>query len=592
MALDTPNVDGLERSSFPPALACATLVLLAVLLPWFFGGVLRETLKLTLIVGLFAVALAYLGQLRGRALLLPAIPLWPLAGLLALGLLQLVPLPPPLHALVAPGSHAIWHPAVPAAAGILGASWRPVSVDPAATRESIAFAGLLGLLLLLSAPALTSRRGALRAALAVALGGTLVGVFAVATRTAFGPLLYGHIAVPTISPYGPFVNKNHFAGYVAMTTLLAAGLCLGLKQDAERRTKDGDWRSGPRAGLVLAAGACALAGALAVLVSLSRGGSLGLVAGAGVFVLVHVLATRARKGATQDRRLAAWLSLGAVVLLAVVIVVLPAESKERLRSSVSLGDTSASFRLTTWASTLRLVRQSPLVGFGYGGFESAYPAFKASLGDFQVQHPENQALELLAEGGLVALLLVAAGLRVFGGAAVAGSRQRGEPLRRGMVTGAAAGLAALIVQDAVDFNLHVPSNAFVFAFLAAVVAAGRGSHAARGAGVLLGLGAAITVTVVAAMAYTKPPLSLETWRDSAQRAAGLTGDRALRLTRTETGLRAYVQRRPYDPQAWLLLGWTRLVAGDRAAAHALFEHARALDPANPQVADRVRDLTR
>lgn len=590
MALDTPTVDGRERASSAPALACAALVLLALVLPWFFGGVLRETRQLTLLVGLSAIVLAYLWQLRARALLLPAIPLWPLAGLFVLGALQLVPLPPALHALLAPGSHAIWHPAVPAATPFLDASWRPLSVDPVATRESIASSGLLGLLVLLAAPALTSRRGTLRAALAVALGGTAVGVFAVATRTAFGPLLYGHIAVPTLSPYGPFVNKNHFAGYVAMTALLSAGVCLGLKQDAERRTRDGDWRHGPQAGLVLAAGACALAGALAVLVSLSRGGSLGLLAGAGVFVLLHVLATRSRKGAAHARPLLVWLGLGVLVLGAMAFVVLPAESKERLRS-VSLGDASASFRLTTWAGTLRLVKQSPAVGYGYGAFESAYPPFKASLGDFQVQHPENQALELLAEGGLLGLLLAAAGLRVFFGAAVAGSRQRGEPLRRGVVTGAAAGLCALLVQDAVDFNLHVPSNAFVFALLLALVAAARGTRAATSVPVLLGMGAAILSTVVAAVAYTKPPPSVEIWRDSAQRAAGLTRDRALRLTRTEEGLRGYLQQRPSDPQAWLLLGWTRLAAGDLAAALALFEHARALDPANPQVAARVRDLT-
>ena len=590
MAQDTPSRDGSEFPSGPAALACSTLVFLAVLLPWFFGGVIREHRQLTLIVGLAVTALAYAWQLRSRVLYLPSLALWPMAGLFALGALQLVPLPPPVHALLAPGSHAIWHPSTPAAASFLeAAAWRPVSVDPVATEESLAFAGMLGLLSLLAAPALAAHRVARRAALAVALGGAAVGVFGVVTRTLFGPLLYGHIAVPTISPYGPFVNKNHFAGYVAMTALLAAGLCRGLKDDAARRAPDGDWRHGPRAGLVLAAGAASLAGALAVLVSLSRGGSLGLAAGAGVFVLVSVLATRARRGSGHDRRLAVVFGLGLALLLVTALLILPAASKERLRS-VSLSDASASFRLTTWAGTLRMAARGPLVGYGLGSFEFAYPPFKTSLGEFQVQHPENAAMELVADGGLAALLLAAAAFRALASSATAGSRQRGEPLRRGIVTGAFAGLAALLVQDLVDFNLHVPSNAFVFAFLAAVAAAS--SRRVSDPRVLGGVGLALAVSVWASRAYMAARPSVEPWSAGALRAAGVPGDRRLRLERTESGLRTHLQRRPSDAQAWLLLGWTRLAAGDRASAQALLQHAAALDPANPWVAARVRELSR
>jgi O-antigen ligase len=592
MALPAPSKDNAERAPAggAAALCCGTLVLLAALLPWFFGGVLRETRQAALLVGLFAALAAYLWSLYRRALELPALPLWPPAVLLALGALQLVPLPPALHALVAPGSHAIWHPRNPAAGPVLGAVWRPLSVDPSATSETLAFAGLLGLLALLAAPALGSRRAALRAGLVVALSGTAVGVFGVATRTAFGPLLYGHIAVPTINPYGPFVNKNHFAGYVAMAALLAAGICLGLKEETRRRARDGDWRHGAEAGWVLALGAASLSGALAVLVSLSRGGSLGLVAGALVFVVVHVLATRARRGAVYDRRLTALFGAGGLLLLVAALVVLPAESKARL-GRLSLRDASLSFRLSTWAGTLRLATHSPALGYGYGAFEPAYRPYKTSLGDLQVEHPENQMLELLAEGGLAGLFGAFVTLRVLAGAATAGARRRGEPLLRGLVTGATAGLCALLVQDLVDFNLHVPSNACLFTLLVAVVAAGHGVRTVWGWRACAGVGMALAVVALAATSFASAPPSLETWRESAQRAAGLSSERALRLERTEAGLRAYLQHRPSDPEAWLLLGWTRLLVQDRVAAKGLFEHARALDPANPLVEAQVRSLT-
>jgi cytochrome c-type biogenesis protein CcmH/NrfG len=181
-------------------------------------------------------------------------------------------------------------------------------------------------------------------------------------------------------------------------------------------------------------------------------------------------------------------------------------------------------------------------------------------------------------------------LRLLGAAAVAGSRQRGEPLRRGLVTGAAAGLTALLVQDVVDFNLHVPSNALVFAFLMALVASARGSRAASGAPAVAGLGVALIAIGLAAATSRNPPPPLVAWQESAQRAASLPGDRRLRLERTEKGLTEYLQARPGDAHAWLLLGWTRLAVGDRAAARELLEHARALDPANPHVAARAREL--
>ncbi|MFI4944504.1 MAG: hypothetical protein ACHP85_14650, partial [Burkholderiales bacterium] len=77
---------------------------LAVVGPWAIGAVLPAARLALLLVALAAVAVALLtGALRG-SLTLPAEAAWPHAGDLALALVPIVPLPEPLHRLLAPGS--------------------------------------------------------------------------------------------------------------------------------------------------------------------------------------------------------------------------------------------------------------------------------------------------------------------------------------------------------------------------------------------------------------------------------------------------------------------------------------------------------
>jgi len=229
---------------FPASLALGVLVAIAVLAPWPFGAVRPGALFAVAALALLAGALALAAGAWRGGVALPAVPLWPLAGFVALALLQLVPLADPLHALLAPGSHAVWRPAAPEVAAVLGTAPRPVSVDPDTTLRGIALTGGLALLALIAAPALSRPGRAVRAVAAVAAGGVALSAYAIFARARFGALLYGTIAVPTVSPFGPFVSKNHFAGWIAMATLLAAGLALGLADRA--RGRGGDWTTDPR----------------------------------------------------------------------------------------------------------------------------------------------------------------------------------------------------------------------------------------------------------------------------------------------------------------------------------------------------------
>jgi O-antigen ligase len=498
--------------------------------------------------------------------------LLPIVLVLGLTTAQLVPIPPLLHAALAPGSAAVWHPQDAVARAVLGPGWRPLSIDPGATARSIAFVlGLVGLVVS-SQPALADRRRTRRAVVAVVAGGFAVAVYGIAARAFFGPLLFGHLAVPTVTPFGPFVSKNHFAGYVEMATLLAAGLTLGLADENRRGRAALAWADSSRAGMVVLAGGAAAVMALSVLVSQSRGGVVSLVAG-----FTALVALRHRRHALSRTRLAGVLVTGTLAVAASIAVV-PPEERERIATVTDAAtDRSGSFRLALWKDALRAARDSPMVGYGLGAFGAALPRYKTAAGELRVEHAENDYVELLVETGGAGLLLALASLALAGATFASGLAHHEDRLLRGVKAGATAAIAALLVHATFDFNLHIPSNALLFGLATAIAlgAAAPATFAIRTAGVAML--AVVLATLLAVAAWPlPPPLSAE---ESVRRAAAAGGAAStLRLASAERDLTTRVGWRPSDAQAWLYLAWIRGARGHAEEAAGLAAHAVSLDP--------------
>jgi O-antigen ligase len=441
--------------------ALAVLVTLVVLSPWPFGSAHPRTSQAIALVSLttsLALSIRYGGR---QQLPLPSRILWPLVGAWLLACLQLVPLPGLLLEVLAPGPSAVWHPDDAVASAVLGSGPHALSVYPEATARSLAFATGLAALTLLAAPALRERRALVRVAVAIVSGGVLVAVYGLVARVVFRDKLYGFLTVPTIAPFGPFVSKNHFAGYVEMAACLAVGLVAGLADEARRGPGRLGWLDSPQVVRVVFAWGAAGVLALAVPVSLSRGGTVSLAAGLLAFVLVRIAARRRAGGSSRALAVAA---AGLLLTGVGLASVLPPEARSRISTLVSTrGGGPDPFRLGVWHDTLRLTASSPLLGSGLGAFEDALPRFRTAPGNQRVEHAENDYVELLAEGGLVA-----AGLAGFLAVSVLLVGLRGvrdEPHRaaRGLRAGALAGVAALLVHSAFDFNLRISLNALLSA---------------------------------------------------------------------------------------------------------------------------------
>ncbi len=562
-AAAAPARRGTEASAWPSTVALAALVALAVLAPWPFGAVQPWATRLLTLVAL-GVALVALVGASFRGLVLGPVRPWPLLCFLGLGLIQLAPLPAELHAVIAPGSAVVWHPSGPLTAAVLGSGPRPISVDPDTTVRALALVGGLGLLALLAAPALSRPRSALTAAAVVVVGGALLASYGIFARARFGTLLYGRIPVPTINPFGPFVSKNHFAGYVTLACLVGFGLALGLaERHRQRHGADGG------SSAAVAAVVASLSMALAVLVSLSRGGVVALLSGIAALVLVRWSLRHGTGG-----RVVPSLVFGAIVA-ALLALALPGEAHRRLQTLDS------TFRLDTWRDVLRMAAGSPVVGQGLGAFHDAFPRYKRGHGEIRVEHAENDYLETLAEGGLLGLGVGLSALIALATGAWRGLRGGGHPLPWGLGMGALSALVALAVHSAFDFNLRIPSNAALAAFAAALALAAAAAGLRpepRSRATTLGL--ALVPVLLLALVLRLPQDGAAQARAEVRTAA--TADtpevRALRLERAEGALRHVLGRRPAHAESWLLLAAVRADRGDPAGAQALARHAASLDP--------------
>lgn len=564
------------------------LLLLIILAPWPFGSVhLRATQALAAVCLLTALAAVLKDGWDGDLIVPDRAVVGLVAGVACLGIFQLVPLPRVLHEGLAPASAFIWHPFESAAAMTLGPGPHSVSVAPDATRRWLAVFCGFSALVLAALPALRDRNTLFRSCVVVVTGGFAVALFGLVSRVLFGPKLYGVFEVPTVSPFGPFVSKNHFAGYVELCALLALGLALGLTDEAQRRRGRLGWVEGPEAGRVAVAWGVTATLFVAIPAALSRGGVVSLVVGTGIFVVLRLLGSKS--GVSRRSRLLA--AAGGVVLASLVLVaILPDSARETMAGLGRAGDeASGSYRLDVWRDSMRLIRASPGMGVGFGGFEDAFPRFKTAHGHLRVEHAENDYLELLAEGGAAAGLLFALLLARVVRSGWQGLAMERSSLPRALRVAVLSALATLLVHAVFDFNLRIPSNLLLFVALGGFALAPL-SSAPRRPGVGLRAWPARALVVVLAGAVL---LTVTTrWSGEAPRRIGSAADPEVELRRAALtqAIIKDLSRRPAEAGAWVLLAWLQLDESPEDAL-SLSRWGELLDPQHEELRAAARRVS-
>jgi O-antigen ligase len=133
------------------------------------------------------------------------------------------------------------------------------------------------------------------------------------------------------------------------------------------------------------------------------------------------------------------------------------------------GHPAARGRLFLWHDVWRLGWDYRWSGTGLNTFSWAFPLYKRpGVFEHLYTHAENDYLQAFAEGGLLLVGILALAI-IWGGARLlAGWTELQQPDDRGLGIGLLAGLAALLLHSAGDFNLHIMANAILFVLLLAL----------------------------------------------------------------------------------------------------------------------------
>lgn len=336
----------------------------------------------------------------------------------------------------------------------------PLSIDPAATGWALAMALTMAVVFWV-ARARFEEGGLRRLTRGIAWMGIALAVVVFVQRYTSPHHIYGFWAPITRTanptPFGPYVNRNDLATWLLLAIPLVLGYAAGrmvLLARGRRWTQALDDLVDPRS--VLLGGAVLLM--VAVLVaSLSRSGAAGMI---GALAVVVVFA-RTRVGRTGSRLLA-----GACVLL--LALALPFTNLAAM--AVRYGDhlpADVGGRIAIWQDSWAMARDFFATGVGAGAFERGMLVYQQAPRTLFFNHAHNEYLQILAEGGvLVGLPVAALVLLVFGTALTR--------LRHDVTAvfwfrlGAIGSLTGVAVQSVWDTGLRMPANAVLFALVAAI----------------------------------------------------------------------------------------------------------------------------
>lgn len=365
-----------------------------------------------------------------------------LLGMLALGLVQLLPLRNPST------TDALTIPTI-----------KTLSLDPYSTRFVMLQVGAL-LIYFAATLVFTDTPHRLRLLVrTITIFGFFMAIFGL-TQTLTAPTkVYWFRELTQSTSFGPFINRHHFAGYMELTIGIPLGL---LFSGAVERNK--------RFIYFFAAGLMAVA----LIMTNSRGGVISLAAELFFLAIVAGIGRRRRKREVQDKAqrvrssaLRAALALALIVAMFAAVVWLGGDSAlNRLVGSVNMADPTTG-RAHFWSVTTDIIKAHPLIGTGLGAFGVVYTHYDTRNGLYRLEQAHNDYLQILSDGGFVGAAL---GLFFFVMLFRMGfSRlETNDNFRSGVALGALAGCFAVLVHSFFDFTLHTTSNALLFLILAAL----------------------------------------------------------------------------------------------------------------------------
>ena len=438
---------GLGPRLSPQALVLPGFLAAAIVL----GGASAAGPIPNLLLQLLAIGLAFMVVIRPGHRQFSASEhflLWIGLAFLAIGLLQLFPLPP-----------SLWS-ALPDRGGVVREfhllnaplPWLPLSLNPAGT-----IASLLGLTIVAGTFALVHKASDANLA---GLAWTIVALAAVAVLVGFLQLasgghspLYLYSITNRDQPVGFFANSNHLATLelAAMPFLAALATRSGSRDDQVQ---------GNATNYVLLTAFAAL-----LLLGLVTNGSL---AGLGLLLPTLIGCFSLVRGGGRSRRIAL-IGLAVAMVLVVGFFILALNSpilSGFAQTQISAAPTS---RIGFIRHSLAAIGAYFPVGSGLGSFIAVFPSFEdpSNVESVFVNHAHNDYLEIILELGLPGMILIAVflGWWVWRTLSIWRNRESGALLRAATV---ASGV--VLAHSLVDYPLRTAAIAAIFTACCAIMA--------------------------------------------------------------------------------------------------------------------------
>ena len=299
--------------------------------------------------------------------------------------------------------------------------------------------------------------------LALALVHTCIGAIQFRNDDNFMPIPFLQRFDYGVRASGFYVCPNHLAGFLEVVGLFGLGaIC---------------WGRWPRwAKLVIGylVAICYLGLALTV----SRGGYLS--AGTGLLVFAGLSLVLLLRAGTRRFWKIAGATIGAAAIITVAVIIVANKSFYVSARAHTVVEDTDNIRVDLWQAALQQWKLAPLWGTGSGTYLYYGRQFRSERVQADPVEAHNDYLHLLAEYGIAGT----AGFLFFLGAHLYrgwknlrrlgpkgdGPSTRILSNRLALQISALAAVAAYMVHSAFDFNLHIPANALLLAFVFGLLA--------------------------------------------------------------------------------------------------------------------------
>ena len=258
---------------------------------------------------------------------------------------------------------------------------------------------------------------------------------------------------------GTFINRNYFAGYLLMVVPLSIGYLFS--REAARSSTSMGWRHRLASldGKTLLLGFGVIVMIVGLIFSASRMGISSLLLS---FTLISFL--------FRDSQREKKFSKTSVLIFGLALLWAAWIGLDTVLSRFITSTEDFGFRWTIWKNTFQILKDFPLFGSGLGTFTYIFPMYRTLHIQGLATHAENDFLQLASEVGLVGIGLLLILFLFLSYKAISGIRLlTHRDSGRYIGIGSLVGILALMFHSLVERNIQVPSNAFLYTVLWAIV---------------------------------------------------------------------------------------------------------------------------